>query len=253
MSFLSLSFALTLGLFLGLVLSMESGLRLGRRWLARNPGGLPSGMGAAEGAIFGLMSLLIAFSFSGAASRFEARKHLITSEANAIGTAYLRLDLLPPAVQPGLKQHMQQYVDARLASFQGLPDTANDNTAQLQRTIWQQSQAACRQPEAAAAACQLLLPALNEMFDITTTRAVALKNHPPLVIFCMLAALSLLSALLVGFGMSPNERRNWVHILLLAFALSMTIYVIMDLEFPRLGLIRVDTADKVLMDLRSSF
>ena len=104
MSFLSLSFALTLGLFLGLVLSMESGLRLGRRWLARNPGGLPSGMGAAEGAIFGLMSLLIAFSFSGAASRFEARKHLITSEANAIGTAYLRLDLLPPAVQPGLKQ-----------------------------------------------------------------------------------------------------------------------------------------------------
>ena len=253
MNFLSIAFTLALGLFLGLVLCTELGYRLGRRWLARNPGGLPSGIGSAEAAIFGLMGLLIAFSFSGAASRFEERKHLVTNEANAIGTAYLRLDLLAPAAQPGLKQHMQQYVDTRLASFQGRPGAANDNTAQLQRTIWQQSQAACRQPEAAASACQLLLPALNEMFDITTTRAMALKNHPPSIIFCMLAVLSLLSALLIGFGMSLNERRSWVHVLLLAVALSMTLYVIIDLEFPRLGLIRVDAADKVLMDLRSSF
>ena len=67
---------------------------------SRDPDGLAKGSGAAEAAVFGLLGLLIAFTFSGAASRFEDRRHLITEEANAIGTAYLRIDLLPGDAQP---------------------------------------------------------------------------------------------------------------------------------------------------------
>ena len=73
----------------------RSGPSLWHRELARDPEGLAKGTGAAEGAVFGLLGLILAFSFSGAATRFEQRRHLITEEANAIGTAYLRLDLLP--------------------------------------------------------------------------------------------------------------------------------------------------------------
>jgi hypothetical protein len=97
-----------------------------------------------------------------------------------------------------------------------------------------------------------VLPALNEMIDITTTRHVATQNHPPLVIYLLLASLSLVGSLLVGYGMSENKRQSWLHTTAFAIVLSLTTYVIVDLEFPRVGLIRVDAADQVLVDLRKS-
>jgi hypothetical protein len=98
----------------------------------------------------------------------------------------------------------------------------------------------------------LLLPALNEMIDITTTRAVANQNHPPLVVFLLLCGLSLVGALLVGYSTSTDKDRNWFHTVVFAAFLSLTVYVIVDIEFPRLGLIRVDAADQVLRDLRKT-
>lgn len=83
-----------LALIAALLLFIEFGRRIGRYQLARNQKGLAKGAATAEGAVFGLLGLLIAFTFSGAAERFEQRRHLTTEEANAIGTAYLRLDLL---------------------------------------------------------------------------------------------------------------------------------------------------------------
>ena len=76
------------------------------------------------------LGLLIAFTFSGATSRFEARRHLLTEEANAIGTAYLRLDLLPATAQPELRRMMRAYVDARMAGGDGGDDV------RLQNAIW---------------------------------------------------------------------------------------------------------------------
>ena len=98
----------------------------------------------------------------------------------------------------------------------------------------------------------LLLPALNEMIDITTTRLVATQNHPPLAIFLLLGGLCLIGALLVGYGTSPSKDRGWFHPVIFAAILSLTVYVIVDIEFPRLGLIRVDEADQVLVDLQKS-
>ena len=244
-TFYMASLVVSLGLLLGLVVCMDIGYRLGKRRLARS-GELPSGVGASEASIFGLMGLLIAFTFSGATSRFEARRHLLTEEANAIGTAYLRLDLLPATAQPELRRMMRAYVEARLAGGQGGDDI------RLQNVIWDAAQASCRQPDAAGAACQLALPALNDMIDITTTRAVAARNHPPPTIYVMLVLISLASALLIGYSMAANARRSWIHILLMSVSIAVAIYVILDLEFPRLGLLRVDNADRVLLEVRQS-
>ena len=90
------------------------------------------------------------------------------------------------------------------------------------------------------------------MIDITTTRAVAAKNHPPPAIYAMLVLISLASALLIGYSMAANARRSWIHILLMSLSIAIAIYVILDLEFPRLGLIRVDMADQVLIETRRS-
>ena len=96
----------------------------------------------------------------------------------------------------------------------------------------------------------LLLPALNQMIDITTTRLVATRNHPPLVIYLMLVVLCFTGSLLAGYGMSESKDRSWFHMLVFATMLSLAVYVIVDLEYPRLGLIRVDAADQTLIELR---
>ena len=147
------------GLFLGMLLFLEIGRRIGAGRLARDPEGLPKGVSAAEAAVFGRLGLVVAFSFSGAASRFEVRRHLIIEEVNAIGTAYLRIALLP-------------------------------------------------------------------------------------------AGLSLIGSVLAGYSMSVNKGRSLLHALAFSAMSSLAVYVIIALEFPRLGLVRIDAADRLLIDLR---
>jgi hypothetical protein len=244
-------------LFFAMLAFSEIGRRVGRARLAHDPDGLGKGVGAAEGAVFGLLGLLLAFTFSGAASRFETRRHLVADEANVIGTAYLRLDLLAADAQPELRELFRKYVDARLEAtrFSGAMDVWKAKLAEgtaLQAEIWAKATAAVRRPDAVPQATSFVLSALNEMFDITTTRQMAVLNHPPPIVFALLAGFSLIGALLVGYAGSANSDRNAFHVVMFAVILSFTIYVIVDIEFPRLGLIRVDAADEVLIELRQS-
>lgn len=247
---------LTAALFVGMLVTFEAGRRIGVARLRRDPEGLTKGAGAAEGAVFALLGLLLAFTFSGAASRFEARRFYIDTEANAIGTAYLRLDLLPEETQPPLRELFRRYADNRATVYQGADIDARKaklaDGAALQMEIWKQAVAACRLPEASGQATMLMIPALNDMIDITATRVTATSNHPPAVIYVLLMALSLIGALLVGYGTSPNKDRSLLHQGTFALVTSLAIYVIVDLEYPRLGLIRIDAADQALLDVRAS-
>src|SRR5258705_11800705 len=94
---------LLLCLLIAMVLFLELGRRIGIRRIAVDAEGVKEGSGAVEAAVFGLLGLLLAFTFSGAAERFDTRRHLIVEGANAIGTAYLGMDLLPAEEQPPLR------------------------------------------------------------------------------------------------------------------------------------------------------
>lgn len=251
-----IALSIAAALFAVMLVAIEIGRAVGRRQLRSGTGGLAKGTSAAEGAIFGLLGLLIAFTFSGAADRFEARRALITEEANAIGTAWLRLDLLPAAAQPELRGLFRRYLDMRLATYRhveqrevALDDLADSNV--LQARIWLRAREAADAPGAAPQAGLLLLPALNEMFDITTTRTVATTNHPPPAIFVLLFVLGVVSATLVGYATSENAARRRLHATGFAAVIALSVYLIVDLEYPRLGLIRIDAADQVLVDLRA--
>jgi hypothetical protein len=244
-------------LFVGMLILLNVGRRIGIRHLASDPKGARTGTGTIEAAVFALLGLLIAFTFSGAVSRFDDRRHLIIEEANAIGTAYLRLDLLPAGAQPTLREEFKQYVEYRLDIFRKLSDvraaTAElDVATKLQGKIWSQAVAASQAQGASPAAPMLLLPALNQMIDITTTRTMALQLHPPLIIFGMLFLVALASALLAGYAMAGGKDRKWLHVMGFALVIALTVYVILDIEFPRFGLIRVDTFDQALVDLLES-
>jgi hypothetical protein len=254
MNYTILSFLFPLGLLLGMFILIEIGRRMGARRLAKDAEGGRTGFGAIEGSVFGLMGLLVAFSFSGAASRFDSRRQLIVEETNAIGTAYLRLDLLPSEAKLELQELFRQYVDSRLSVYQKLPDISAalaelERSGKLQRTIWSKAVAAC-QASGSQPATMLLLPALNQMIDITTTRTMAARLHPPTIVFIMLGVTSLVSSLLAGYGMAVGKTRSWVHMLAFAATLAVTVYVICDMELPRFGLIRVDSFDRALVELR---
>ncbi len=136
-------------LFLGMPVVTEWGRRVGVRQRAGIMAGGAAGVTAVEAAIFALLGLLIAFTFQGAAGRFDVRRGLIVQEANNIGTAWLRIDLLPASAQPGMRALFRQYLDSRLETYRKIPDLAavqNElaRTAQLQDQIWKAALAAGR-------------------------------------------------------------------------------------------------------------
>jgi hypothetical protein len=238
------------GLLAGILFSIEVGYRSGQRRWARLPKNARIVPPAIEGSIFGLMGLLAAFTFYGAGSRFDNRRTLITQEANAIGTAYLRLDLLPPEAQPPLRDDFRAYVESRLDVYRQIPDVAATNAAlerssALQLKLWKNVVTAVR--AGGAAEKSLLLTALNEVIDITTARTVALSTHPPAAIFVMLGVSIVASSVLAGYGMSIAGVRDWASIVAFALVLTAAMYVILDYEFPRVGLIRIDPVDEVLV------
>jgi len=244
--------------FLGILLALALGRTLGRRAVRLHGAAGLASIGSLETAVFALLGLMIAFTFSGALSRFDARRAQIVDEANAIGTAWLRIDLVPAPAQPRLREAMRDYTDARIATYKKLPDleAARDEMARsqrLQNELWALAVAATRLAESRPGADLLVMPALNSMFDVATVRLMATQMHPPQIVFAMLIGLALASALLAGYQ-SADERgrvRHSVHKVGFAAIVAFTVYVIIDIEFPRLGLVRIDATDQVLINVRA--
>jgi len=239
-----------------MLITLEAGRRLAIRRRAVEAEGERSNLGPVEGAVFALFGLLMAFTFSGAAARFNEKRMLIAEEANTIETAYLRLELVPEA-KADLQELFRRYLDSRIETYRKLPDMKAaaveiENSKRMQHQIWSRSVAASRMASSHPAAGWLLLPALNNMIDITTTRAMARETHPPLIIYVLLFGLGLICSLLAGYRMAVGKHRSWLHILGFTVITTIVVCVIIDLEYPRAGLIRLASADNVLVEVRNS-
>jgi hypothetical protein len=247
--------ALAAVLFVGILAALWIGRWIGKRTIARyGPAAGPS-ISSLETAVFALLGLMIAFSFAGALSRFDTRRAQVVDEANAMGTAYLRIDLVPAAVQPKLRETVRGYVDSRIETYRRLPDLAAAKAAlarsqELQGEIWSQAVAAVRMPGSPPMTELLVLPAFNEMFNFTTTRTAATQMHPPVIIYAMLIGLALASALLAGYQTAGEKAYDWLHQLGFAGIVAFTVYVILDIEYPRLGFVRIDAIDQVMVNVR---
>ena len=243
--------------FFGMMVLLETGRRVGVIRRSRESADERGNLAAIEGAVFALFGLLVAFTFSGGASRFNEKRMLIAEEANSIETAYLRLQLVSPPTQSDLQELFRRYADSRLETYRLLPNmkAAEEEMAKskkLQEEIWTAAVAATSLPNSHPAAGILLLPALNNMIDMSTTRTMALQLHPPTIVYALLFVLGLICSMLVGYRMAGAAHRSWLHILSYTFITVIIVYVILDVEYPRAGLIRLATADHLLVQVREN-
>lgn len=244
-----------LALALGLLLAIEVGVRVGRREQAAGRTGA-QGLTTIEGSVFALLGLLLAFVFHGATQRFDERRELIAEEANAVGTAWWRLDLLHASFRDPARQQLLDYLDTRIEIYHQVTDAARTATlerraSELQAALWRTARhglADTGQPALTA----LVLDPLNTLFDIATTRRMSTLMHPPLVVYALLSIAALLSALLAGYGLGQAGHRAWLHTGVFIASVGLSVYAILDIEYPRQGLIRIDAADVVLLELRDS-
>jgi hypothetical protein len=244
-------------LFLGMVAMQIAGHHYALRRTENDPVAGSEGSAAVEASLYALLGLLVAFTFSGAQDRLNARRQLIVEEVQSIGTAYDRLDLLRPEDAAVLREEMRQYVDARLAYYDKLLDFAASRVERrraeaIQHQIWAHAvPATARLPDVRGA--QLVLPALNQVFDVATARYAALRTHVPGAIFILLLALSLVCAFFAGIGMAKRRGHpSYLHMLMFAGIMSITAYVILNLEFPRAGFVSLHHLDSFLREERAA-
>ena len=246
--YLSVSPFVFVALMLGWI---EAGFRLGRRVRGRVEQNTKSDVSTIAAAILGVVALLLGFTTSMAVSRFEMRKRLVLEEANAIGTSYLRTKLLPALESTEIASLLSQYVDARLpyADARDLPGitVAREQAARLQNDFWAKAAAyAKNNPDPVRAG--LLLQSLNQVIDLEEARWTAFNNHVPAAVVFMDACVALLAASVIGYSLGLSNQRQLFATCMLTLAITLVLAVIIDLDSPRLGLIRV--SQQPMIDLQ---
>ena len=185
-----------------------------------------------------LVGLIIGFSFSLAISRYDQRKNYEEAEANAIGTEYLRADLLPSADRSNVRALLRNYLDQRILFYETRDDYAlsqiDATTAQLQTELW----SAVRIP-AGAQPTPMLALAVSGMNDVLNSQGytqAAWWNRIPSGAWFLMAAVAICSNVLIGYDCC---RARAVRLLVLPLVLCSAFYAIADIDSPRRGAIRV--------------
>jgi hypothetical protein len=186
-----------------------------------------------------LLSLLIGFAISMALGRFDERRKLVIDEANAIGTAYLRASMQVEPVKSHAPELLREYVDTRLTIFGGQAsleerDAARKRATQIQNELWSGATAASQQSPTPITATYV--SALNDVFDLDSTRVAGRLNRIPWDVWMLLGALSILTSLIIGYG---QKRRAFLASIVPMLTVAIAVSLIADLDSPVSGLIQV--------------
>jgi len=243
--------ALLVATLVGILLAVEGGYRLGRSRGGRSEHEKEAPVGGMVAAELGLLAFLLAFTFGMAASRFEARRHVLLDETNAIGTAYLRAGLLPESHRVEVRRLLREYVDIRLAAVQeGSFEAGMRRSNELHARLWSEA-VAVAEKDPRSVPTGLFLQAINEVIDLHAKRLMlALRNRIPPTVWTVLLAVAVLSFGVMGYheGLTETSRSPAVLAIVLTFAA--VIWLIADLDRPQQGLLRV--SQQPMIELRNS-
>ena len=224
--------------------ALEIAFRAGRRGSDQHDDTSRSHITALQTALLGLLALLLGFNFAMAASRFDARKTLIQEEVNAIRTTHLRAQLLPPLQREQVSNLLNSYVAARIDFMRAGVDPAQLAAAgaaalDIEGQLWTLAGAPAAEGPISPPVV-LVIQSLNEMFNANEKRRAALDNHVPQIVIGLLVvvALGALGFIAYGYGLTGHRRHGSTA--LFALLIAMVFTIIIDMDQPRTGLIRVD-------------
>lgn len=238
-----------------MVLACEAGYRLGRACQTRANAATREHVNAIQASMLGILALLLGFTFSLALQRFDSRSEALVDEVNAIGTAYLRAQLLPQAVRSEAQALLHRYVELRAqASAISLDHEAQRQALQARSNavldaLWRCArQAAALDPGPVGSG--LFIQALNEAIDANGRRDAELSRHVPEQILLLLYASFVVCAGVLGYSSGIAGHRPAPVTYILVLLIVVLAFVIVDLDRPRRGLIRVDPSS--LIQLKSA-
>src|SRR5262245_42331364 len=224
----SMTEILAVVLLAGGLLASEIGYRLGTAYAPKHEG-FARQFDVIRTATFAFVAFLIAFAFSGAGERFVNRLDIIVEEANALGTAWLRADVLPEPQRSELKAVLKEYTADRVALFERRdPDEQAQLLSKvggLQAKMWTLALAGAKDD---APLMALVLPPLNDVIDLHTTHLALIYRHLPSAILIVLLSTAALSLVLVGFGNGQAGRRSPVLDATYAAVLSVALWMTID-------------------------
>lgn len=232
------------------LLSVELGYRLATYRQLHSQEEKESPVSGMVGATLGLLAFMLAFTFGLAGSRFEDRRQVLLSEANAIGTTYLRAAMLPEPMRTETQNLLREYVDARLEAIQpGKLDQALKRSEELHKRLWLQAIAATEKDRSDITG--LFVSSLNEVIDLHAKRVMAgLRSRVPGVIWIVLFVLAILAMVIMGYHSGLAHSRRSIAVIALVIGFSSVLYLIADLDRPGQGSLQV--SQQSMIDLRQS-
>lgn len=249
------SVLIALTLFAFILIVIDVGFRLGRRARLATAEPIKSQINAILAAVLGVLALLLGFTFSLALQRYDSRSQAAVDEANAIGTAYLRAQLLPAGMRDQVGALLRDYLDLRVqAGSTNLADPSSRapllrQSSQITGELWSVARQAAEQ-DARPVTSGLFIQALNDMIDSYGRRDAALSRHVPEIVLYLLFATFLMAGSILGYASGIEGSRATFPTIMMAALIVLLVFLIIDLDRPRRGLIQV--SQKNLTDLQQT-
>lgn len=248
------SIALTVGLFAVILVLNEIGFRIGRFVQLSTHHTVRELTGSVQGSVLGILALLLGFTFSMAMQRYDQRQGALIDETNAIGTAQLRAELLAEPYRAAARQLLGDYVELRIAAAdvdltrRQARLKAKRQTAEQQQALWTLGvEAANADPRPTTTGA--FATALTAMIDAQGKRNALLQMHVPEVVMMLLFLVFASSGGMLGYSSGLGGHRILAPTALVSFLIAMVVFIIIDLDRPRRGLIQVDQTP--LVELRN--
>lgn len=235
---------IALALFLTMALAIEAGHRIGLRRHPHAGGSYHSHVNMLAASLLGVLALLLGFTLSLSLQRYDSRSEAVVSEANAIGTAWLRTALLAEPARSETRALLRSYLDLRVqAGAMAYPDRVAQQalvtrTAELQAGLWERAVQATR-AEPNAATSGLYTQALNEAFDEQGRREAGLERHVPELVLLLLYVTFLMASGIVGYAAGIGGHRPSLATHIMVTLIVVLVFIVLDLDRPRRGFIQV--------------
>lgn len=246
------SVLIVLSLFILILAANEVGYRLGHYYQSKTDEDVKNLTNTIQAGMLGLLALILGFTFNMALQRYNNRSHAVIQEANTIGTALLRTQLLPEPYDTVSHQLLQQYINLRLEvsntdyAMVSEQQRLDNVTRKKQQEIWIVAIKAAR-IDPRSVTTGYYISSLNNMIDAHGEYNALLQLHVPEVILFLLFIIFIMSGALMGYASGLGRKRTSVPALVMTILICLMVFIIIDLDRPKKGLIKVDQRSMLLL------